>query len=221
MLLSGDRRLESVGGIIGGVFLVLTFGHGPQYGIMSFGALFLISAVIFLLRFHDLQRVINDQASLLMGWLYLPLLLGFLVQLHAMPDGRRWVLLVLIMAMACDSAAYFVGTAMGKHRLYPAISPNKSIEGAVGGFVGSVTGAVLIGNWLIPAVSWFDFAVCGALVGVLGQLGDLFESMLKRHAGIKDSGAIFPGHGGMLDRLDSLLFAFPVVYFYLVVCSGS
>lgn len=215
MLLPTSRQVEKRLGVAAGIVLLLCFSFVPQFGIQALCLLFLLVALLFLARFQDIHCVVNELAVLLMSWLYIPLLMSFFVLLHGMDHGRHWVLMVLIMTMVCDSTAYFVGTAFGKHRLYPAISPKKSIEGAVGGFVGSVASAVFICPWLIPESSLVTAAIVGAVVGFIGQLGDLFESMIKRNADIKDSGTIFPGHGGMLDRLDSLLFAFPCAYLCL------
>ncbi len=105
------------------------------------------------------------------------------------------------------------GSNFGKHKLYPAVSPNKSIEGGVGGVIGSILAVILAGVTFLPQVGVIDGVLIGLVLGVSGQLGDLFESLLKRACGVKDSGNMIPGHGGLLDRLDSLLFAFPVVYY--------
>ena len=142
------------------------------------------------------------------------MLLSYMVLLHVLPEGHKLVFLVFLMTMLCDSCAYFVGTRWGKHRLYPAVSPKKSVEGAVGGVGGAVL-AVVGSMWLfMPELSLVVGVGLGVLVGIFAQIGDLFESLLKRSAQIKDSGHLFPGHGGMLDRLDSLLFSFPVAYLY-------
>jgi phosphatidate cytidylyltransferase len=119
------------------------------------------------------------------------------------------------MTMVCDSCAYFAGTRWGRHRLYPVVSPKKSIEGAVGGVCGAVLAAVLSQLTYLSGISLFQAVGFALVIGVFAQLGDLFESLLKRCACIKDSGQLFPGHGGMLDRLDSLLFAFPIAYMYV------
>ena len=116
--------------------------------------------------------------------------------------------------MCGDSAAYYVGTAIGKHKLYPTVSPNKSVEGSVGGLLGSIIGAFIAKMTFFPQLSSADCIIAATLLGILGQAGDLFESMLKRSFGVKDSGCIVPGHGGMLDRLDSILFAAPAAYIY-------
>ncbi len=215
MVLPPQRKSVNNFAVAAGVVVFVTNVYFTQMLMPVCAILFISCALYFLWSYQDLQTVISELGLVLLAWIYLPFLLSHMVLLHALPDGSLWVLLVLIMTMVCDSSAYFVGTAFGKHRLYPAISPKKSIEGAVGGLVGSVIAALAAHLWLLPQTSWLDCIIIGVLAGIFGQLGDLFESMLKRYSGCKDSGAIFPGHGGMLDRIDSLLFSFPVVYAYL------
>ena len=174
-------------------------------------------AVLLLFRFQDLKRVVHDLALLLLSLLYVPLLLGHLALLHQLPWGREWVFLVLLVVMAGDTGAYFTGITIGRRKLYPAISPNKSVEGALGGLAGSLLGALLAKIWFLPILGTLDCILLGLGLGVLGQLGDLFESMLKRSFAVKDSGTLVPGHGGILDRLDSLVFAFPPAYYYALL----
>lgn len=187
----------------------------PEFLAQVLSAAFLLLGVFYLLRFKDIVLVINDCAVVLLVWAYVPLLFSHIVLLHALPDGNKLVFLVLLMTMLCDSSAYFVGTQWGRHRLYPAVSPKKSIEGALGGVCGAVL-AALASSWIyLPEFTFVTAGIFGIIIGVVAQVGDLFESLLKRSARIKDSGQLFPGHGGMLDRLDSLLFAFPAAYIYV------
>lgn len=176
--------------------------------------LFILAAILFLLRFQDLQTVINHLGLVFLGFLYIPLLLGHLNLLIDLPNGRKWIFLALAAVMINDSAAYFVGSSLGRHRLYPAISPKKSWEGLAGGMAGSMSAVVLAKVIFFPSLKPIDCLAISLLLGVLGPLGDLFESLIKRSYGVKDSGSAIPGHGGLLDRLDSLLFAFPAVYYY-------
>jgi phosphatidate cytidylyltransferase len=148
--------------------------------------------------------------------MYVPLLLSHAVLLRDLPAGRDWIFLVLFVVMASDTLAYFIGRAFGRHRLYEAVSPKKTIEGSLGGLAGGVLGAMICKLWFFSELSILDVLLIGLGVGAFSQLGDLVESLLKRSFGVKDSGKLIPGHGGLLDRLDSLLFAFPVTYYYAV-----
>ena len=128
----------------------------------------------------------------------------------------RSVLFLLLLVWVCDSAAYYVGRRFGSHRLAPVVSPKKTWEGSIGGFVAAtVFGAVAGGWWFVPELGPVRGALVGALASTAGQLGDLVESLWKRGAGVKDSGTFLPGHGGFFDRIDSLLFAGPVVAAFL------
>jgi phosphatidate cytidylyltransferase len=129
--------------------------------------------------------------------------------------GGYTVISVLSMIWICDTAAYHVGMAIGRHKLFPRVSPNKSWEGAVAGFVFAILAAVAAKYLVLGYLRVGDAVVLGLIVGTLGQLGDLFESLLKRDAGVKDSSHLLPGHGGVLDRFDSLLFVAPAAYVYI------
>jgi phosphatidate cytidylyltransferase len=125
----------------------------------------------------------------------------------------------LVLSWVSDSGAYFGGRAFGRRKLIPSVSPGKTVAGAIAGVLSAILAGALYG-WLLTTwaglpLGWAAGAAGGALVSVVAQLGDLFESLLKREAGIKDSGALFPGHGGLFDRVDSLLFAFPAAYWFL------
>ena len=159
-------------------------------------------------------NVLNDVAASLLPALYLGLPLGALVAIHA-EIGRTAVLLLLVTVVVSDSAQYYAGRAFGRRLLAPAISPKKTVEGAVGGVVlGSATMAVA-GHWWLPGMSPVWRAALGIAIVIVGIVGDLFESMLKRGAGAKDASSIIPGHGGVLDRIDALLFAAPVYYMFV------
>ncbi len=136
--------------------------------------------------------------------------------LRAAEYGREWVLLLVLATFACDTGAYFVGKAIGRTPLAPNISPSKTREGAAGGLVAAVVACVALDAALgLPAV-WWQAAMLGIAFGVVGQLGDLAESRIKRIAGVKDSGRLMPGHGGVLDRLDSLMFNLVVLYYFVL-----
>lgn len=218
MALAEKRRLEGSLSVVAGVFcsVGLVYASSTSSLLLSIVLPCLFLALVYLFRFQDIQTVSRDLAVSLLGLLYIPLLLSHAVLLRALPAGRDWIFLVLFVVMASDSLAYFVGRKWGKHRLYEAVSPKKSIEGSFGGLLGGVLGALLCKLWFFTELSTVDVLLLGLVVGVFSQLGDLVESLLKRSFGVKDSGSLIPGHGGLLDRLDSLLFAFPVTYYYAV-----
>lgn len=137
--------------------------------------------------------------------------------------GASLVISVFAGIWICDSAAFFAGKSFGKHKLFPRVSPKKSWEGAVVGFLSSAAGFILIAQYFLPFLSTLHAAIIGALIGIMGQIGDLVESLIKRDAGVKDSSAIIPGHGGIFDRFDSMVFAAPIVLIYIkmVIVSGQ
>lgn len=170
-----------------------------------------------------LAELVRQSAMALFGVLYLGLTLGYLVWTRLLPQGEWLIFVLILITWAADTGAYYVGTLCGRHPLAPRISPKKSVEGLAGGFFSAMIVAFLAQWWFMPELSASDCAVLAALLTGAGLWGDLAESALKRSAGVKDSGGVLPGHGGMLDRLDSLLFAAPAFYYYvtLVVRIGS
>jgi phosphatidate cytidylyltransferase len=154
------------------------------------------------------------------GILWVAVGFAYLLLLRALEQGLTLTILVMACTMLSDTFAYFVGRAMGRHRMAPRISPNKSVEGAIGGLVGAVVAALVVkiySPWL-PAM---EAVILGLIIGVVGQWGDLFESAFKRDFRVKDSGRILPGHGGILDRFDSILFAGFVAYWASLVLLGD
>lgn len=152
---------------------------------------------------------------ILFGILYVGSTLGHFLWLRNQHDGALLVFFVLLVTWVGDAAAYYVGKTWGSRPLASRLSPNKTIEGFVGGLVAAPLVAWLGHLWFLPAVTPFDCLILGMLFTILGLLGDLSESALKRYAGVKDSGSLIPGHGGMLDRVDSLLLNAPVFYYYM------
>jgi len=152
------------------------------------------------------------------GIFYVGWLLSYLVALRSLDAGRNWVFFALFTTWASDTTAFFIGRRFGRHKLAPDISPGKTWEGAIGGIAGAVIMSILFFTptpFHLPLVYW-QAIVLSLLVSIFGQIGDLVESLLKRNMGVKDSGRLMPGHGGILDRLDSIIFAGVVVYYYVV-----
>ena len=153
------------------------------------------------------------------GIAYVGCLMGFMIALRVWSktplSGPELLMMLFIVIWAGDSFAYFAGRSFGRHKLAPIVSPNKTWEGSVAGFVFSIVAAIVCKYTFISEMSLSNAVGIGAIIGVVGQIGDLCESIVKRAAAVKDSGAIIPGHGGMLDRVDSLLFGAPAMYYYL------
>ena len=198
--------------VLGGLLLLANayFYHGSFLGLTISLVLFLnLSAIV--LMYPEFSP--SDGAACLYGTLYVGMLV-YLYMLRELPDGTAWLIFALINTWAGDTGAYFVGKTWGKHKLAPQLSPKKTIEGAVGGVISCllVTGVFHV---FYPAPDFSKLLVLSVLVAVIGLLGDLVESVLKRRAGIKDSGKLIPGHGGVLDRFDSFLLIAPLVYYYV------
>lgn len=211
----GIRPMQPVGFLLAAAFFLDVVWPG-WLGVpfAPLGALLLLAFTLW--RGADLESVTAAAATLL-GAVYLGALGGTIAALRTLPpiDQGAWRLaLLLVIQVLSDSFAFFVGHAIGRRRLAPGISPGKSVEGAIGGLVGGVVGALAVRSLGVPALPALHAAGLGAAVAAMGVVGDLDESLLKRWAGVKDSGTLFPGHGGMLDRLDSLLFGAPVLYYY-------
>ena len=152
------------------------------------------------------------------GILYIGWLLSYLVALRGLENGRDWTFLALFTTFGSDTTAFFIGRALGKHRLAPSISPSKTWEGAIAGLFGAIIISLL---FILPTplclhLNWGQAILLGLLVSIFGQLGDLVESLFKRNMGVKDSSKLIPGHGGFLDRIDSVVFAGIVVYYYVI-----
>jgi phosphatidate cytidylyltransferase len=153
-------------------------------------------------------------AVTLFGVCYVNWLLGYTFWLRDLEAGREWILLLVSVTWLGETAAYLVGSSVGRHKLAPSISPRKTVEGALAQLVMSVLAAVGARATFFPALSLESAVVVGLLLGVVGQAGDLLESAIKRSVGTKDTGRLIPGHGGMLDRMDSLLINTPVLLYY-------
>jgi phosphatidate cytidylyltransferase len=167
---------------------------------------------------HEREQPFVDWTLSLAGALYVGWLFSHSVMLRGLPGGLGWVLLVLFSTWICDSFAYLFGKAWGKHPFFPRISPRKTWEGALAGWVGG-TGTALLFGWML-GLSILQALTLGLAISLAATFGDLAESIIKRQMGVKDSGSLLPGHGGILDRMDSLLFVVVVVYYFLIWVVG-
>ena len=200
--------------LVGGLFTIC-FLPAFQPLVLPVGVgLVIFSCLVALFRIGEIRAAVGEVSLRLFGFLYVPLLLGQMILLRNEPHGVAWIFLLLVVVMCGDTGAYYVGSTLGRRKLYPVVSPNKSVEGSIGGLAGSLVGALIASRTFFPELTIVDCCGTALLLGPLGQLGDLFESLLKRSCGVKDSGTIIPGHGGILDRLDSILFAAPAAWWY-------
>lgn len=199
------------------LFLLVALPGWHSAPLWPLAALLLLAAA--LARGAEPAQAVPAAAFTLLAAVYLGALGGTLAALRLLRPSElgAWRLtLLLAVIMGSDTLAFFVGRALGRHKLAPQISPAKTVEGALGGLLGGVAGALAVRAWGLPELPLTHALLLGGVVAAFGILGDLVESLLKRWAGVKDSGALFPGHGGMLDRLDSLLFGAPVLYYYFL-----
>jgi phosphatidate cytidylyltransferase len=213
------RTILIPGGVA--VFSTAIFAPAPAL-IPVLTLLWMLATVLPMLRTEDVTQAAQQAIRLGFGLVYVPLLLAPLLWLRREPDGLTLLFLVLAVTWLGDTGAYFAGRFAGKTPLFPRVSPKKTREGVVGGVLLAVVGALLvkvIGDQLLPwgpeqpiMLGWMSLIVLGVGLDLAGVLGDLVESMLKRAFGVKDSGWIMPGHGGILDRVDSLLFSGPLLW---------
>ncbi len=173
-----------------------------------------ICAVYTLLRFKSDAIVLERVSQHTLAMVCVPLFLAFAIWIRNGSEGMLWVFFLLAIIFAGDIGAFYTGTYWGKHKLCPSVSPGKTVEGSLGGLAANVFVGSLIKLFFLPRLDWGYSILFFVCVGIAGQAGDLFESAFKRASGIKDSGRILPGHGGILDRIDALLFALPVAYFF-------
>jgi phosphatidate cytidylyltransferase len=202
--------LAVAGGLIltGGAYLYSDGYPGPTITIILF--MHLLATVALYPRYTLL-----DSAGALMGTMYVGLL-NYFYLLRMMPDGWIWLIFTLAATWACDTTAYFVGKTFGKRRLAPVLSPKKTLEGAVGGLLGSgLIGCIF--SRIYPFLPLTELLILGLILGAAAEVGDLLESAFKRQAGVKDSSTLIPGHGGILDRIDSTLFTAPLVYYFVLL----
>jgi len=207
--------------VVSGVAVVAAcalVGTGAPVVIVLLSAL-LVTGALAVAAGQPGPAVLRDSAAAVLPIVYIGVPLGALAAIRS-SAGREGVLLLMIVIMVSDSAQYYTGRAFGRHPLAPSISPKKTVEGAIGGLVFGTAALVVGSHWAFPGTPMLALILLGAIVSAAGIVGDLFESLLKRSAGIKDSSNLIPGHGGILDRIDSWLFAAPVFYIFLIYANA-
>jgi len=205
-------------GIVLGLLIVLEFYH-PLFPVL--GKFFPVVVSVLLIMIARLfsprpvDNALEDIASTVLGIFYVALFFAYQIAIRSGWDGKQWLVFLYLIIWASDIGAYSIGIPFGKHRLYEKVSPKKSVEGLAGALVAAMGMALLCRVWFMPPIGIGEAVGLAFVLAVAGTVGDFVESLFKRAAGIKDSGTIIPGHGGILDRMDSMLFAAPVLYYYL------
>jgi len=225
--LAGAKNLypNKVIGMIAGGLLCLDawLGMGSR-GMLILTALIVITAGLEIFRGHSHTAILNTTTTVF-GVMYVGWLSCHLIYIRMIPssfdslseqDGVGMLLLAFVIPWFCDTSAYFTGKAIGRHKLIPHISAGKTIEGSVGGIIGTVVGLIALRSAFFSFLTPIHCIIMGGIGSIIAQIGDLAESLMKRDAGVKDSSRLIPGHGGVLDRFDSVLFAAPFVYYYLI-----
>ncbi|MBM4341149.1 MAG: hypothetical protein FJ110_16585 [Deltaproteobacteria bacterium] len=220
LALPDSERIGHVVGIILGLVLSIIFSYGnPDILIPFIILILLVLCTFFMITSQDLLTTISKLSVTFFGIFYIGFLLSHVILIRNQADGRAWLLFLMITVWSGDIIALFSGTLFGKHKLYPKISPNKTYEGLFGAIIGSVVIGLLFAFFFLPNFNTVACILVTIGMGILGQVGDFTESMLKRGAQVKDSGSLFPGHGGVLDRIDSFLFSTPFLYYLLPLLS--
>jgi len=217
LVLPHAKWVERMIGIGLGLILSIVISLGDIKEIFPFFVIVLFTlSVLFMATSKDLSSTVSKMGMALFGILYIGFLLTHVSLIRNMANGRLWVLFLVATVWAGDIFALLSGSFFGRHKLYPKISPNKTFEGLGGAIVGSIIVALVFSMIFIPRLEKVPCILLAIGLGILGQFGDFTESMLKRGAQVKDSGTLIPGHGGMLDRVDSFLFSAPFLHYSLL-----
>jgi phosphatidate cytidylyltransferase len=196
----------------GAAILMISFFRNAYFSDVFIVAVMAMIVLRLLLK-RDPSSSLSEIAAPGIGLIYIPGLLSFQGEIRQI--GAEWILFLYATVWASDSLAYYIGKGIGKRRLYVEVSPNKTVAGAGGSVIGGMAGALLLRTFLVPQLTMGSALLIGTIVGTISIMGDLVESMFKRDAGVKDSGTLIPGHGGILDKIDGSLFAGPFLYWIL------
>ena len=216
-----SKEIKSVS-IIGYILLVIYYLINNDFEKMMY--ILVITMVIgLMIPIINLKYSFVDVSTTFLGFIYVGILFSFIPLVNEKVGGQYLVWLIFIGSWLSDTTAYYFGRYLGKHKLCPKVSPNKTVEGSIGGFLGATIGCGVFGvifSSYMPGINIIHFFLIGALCGIMGQFGDLVASSIKRYVGLKDYSNLIPGHGGVLDRFDSILFNADVVFYYLTFILG-
>jgi len=212
-----EKRLLFIGTLLGVAVPVIIY----SFGLKGFGGYLLFAVfVIFaycLFSHKEIASVTRHIGIVILGVIYIAFFLSHLILLRGLEEGSLWILFLVFIISANDTFAYYAGKRFGKRKLAPIVSPSKTLEGALGGLIGGMVIATAFQQFFLIKVSSNEVLILALLIGIISQFSDLFESLIKRSAGVKDSGSLLPGHGGVLDRIDSLIFPAPFLYYYIII----
>jgi len=215
MVFAGTEWCEKAEGIMGAIVLPAAALLGDaSLMTATMSLLIMIFFMVFLYRFRIKTVPLDSLMKVVFGFVYITFLFSHIILVRNGPRGVYWIFFIIVITFSSDIAAFYAGRFAGKRKLIPSISAGKTQEGALGAVAGAVVASVVYAVLFIPSLTLAHAIIIGALGSILGQMGDLCESVIKRVSRVKDSGAILPGHGGILDRLDSLLFVIPFIYYY-------
>lgn len=211
-----DSVFDSIGVVAGVLAPFAGFLFGPEV----YAPYLIICSFLFflfcMLRKRELRDASIDVAYKTFSLVYIAIPLSYLAFLSDLANGRSWIILLFLIIWANDTFAYFAGRSLGKTKLLESVSPKKTVEGALAGLLGGIVAAIIFDHYAQLGMGPLISAAVAVAAGLIGMTGDLAESMLKRGAGVKDSGTIIPGHGGLLDRIDSLIFPLPALYYFII-----
>jgi phosphatidate cytidylyltransferase len=208
---------EKIEGLIFAVIIPLfvLFGNSQHLlAVLAFSVL--IVFILFVLSIKESKFDVLSVAKVIFGMMYIPFLMSYFISLRMMDKGIEWIFFVLFLAFIGDIFALYAGKYFGKHKLVPLVSPGKTVEGLAGLVVGSTSACLIFSHYFLPEIPLTQVVILAFTGSIIGQLGDICESAIKRNYGLKDAGSILPGHGGILDRLDCLIFIAPFVYYYRI-----
>lgn len=221
IVFGNDFFKEKIEGIVFAAVIPFVMLWGNSQMTLAFLAFcILIIFILFLGTVKDEKFDVMNIAKVIFGLMYIPFLISHFVLLRTSENGVLWVFFVLVLAIVGDIVALYVGKYLGKHKLIPLVSPGKTVEGTIGLILGSTVACLIFGYFFFPGISLVKIGVLALVGSIIGQLGDLSESVIKRNFGLKDASTLLPGHGGLLDRMDCLLFIVPFVYYYRIYVIG-
>ncbi|HAV43277.1 TPA: hypothetical protein DCX15_04605 [bacterium] len=211
----GFKAYRYLGMLLGG-FVIVISGMGFNSGLAFDGFIISLGVILYLLgRSYGKGRMAGSLAISLAGVIYLGWTFSHLIWLRNLENGQHYLFMCFAITWGIDISAYLVGSLIGRHKLIPKISPKKSFEGAIGGLIAAILVSIIGGSYMIPAFSPRQLLTLGLLLGVSAQLGDIVESIIKRDFGVKDSGNLIPGHGGVLDVFDGFTLSAPVMFHFI------